>query len=875
MLTRKKNKQNRHRKTKRQDGGLFRSKEIEEFKTFVKNVVDTDTDAEYKNLIDTLITKQKEWKTLNDNYQLDKTTKKTIKASLTLNPERYRFNHVKYAFDKLKKDPEKLGKFMRIAHFHSSASGPAPASGPGPAPAPASGPGSAPAPASASAEDTKTLDLLYHYNEPFEKKKEHTIKTIKELLQNCHKLYCLLKTHSVMTKTEKTDGNSTYMAFIFENEKNIKTVKTFGKGELQVIKSGSDIVLENQDKGEWTTIASVSVVNIPNPYNDPVINDYDINIGQNLNYLHYELIEKACIELDNHFRNDLDVMGKFDSCKTDYKTIIEQLKEDMNIVITYEPKTNWTAYANSLVKTRMFVTSEKDNANVASFVKSYTAAIEIMVSKMNSSDYVCGLLIGDKYSDGDTHRNMTAEQFNEMTFCAEDKTLNLVNTLTIHNDATKKVIDRYGLSFNEDEQIDLTTIDQKLSEYNRKFGRHLYTLKPLTNRDNNINKRKRGYAWAMTFMPMLYKAYERNKKEENDQIIKIMLKLIDNLISRDKNMRKLTKEDQTLVKNELKQMCYANYNPNHQQFSEDGRVYLHANRYLEYISTNLGDVIISLNFNSDFNNFNKTIWNKMYPDKNPRPKFDEFTNYVLTDVFKRSFFFLFITKDLSEDNRKLAILICNQIYNNTSLTPFLNNLTTDVLEVLRDKIKKELTSKSRSTPSPQYTNTEFNALTLSVGFAFMTFLFESIVPVLVALLAEATIPGVGIVLALLIYKSKHTRSKLFSHLKYHISRRISNQDKNVLADPEVLFYMKLQNPDLYSYILTENYTDSEQDSLTKFFEELEGFETKVAKIADDSYITSLGLPELQSKGGKGAGKKKKRGKKKRPAKIVVKKAFRD
>ena len=141
----------------------------------------------------------------------------------------------------------------------------------------------------------------------------------------------------------------------------------------------------------------------------------------------------------------------------------------------------------------------------------------------------------------------------------------------------------------------------------------------------------------------------------------------------------------------------------------------------------------------------------------------------------------------------------------------------------------------------------------------MTFLFESIVPVLVALLAEATIPGVGIVLALLIYKSKHTRSKLFSHLKYHISRKISDQDKKVLADPEVLFYMKLQNPDLYSYILTKNYTDSEQDSLTKFFEELKGFETKAAATADTSKITFPELSNVSSKGGKGAGKKNKRG----------------
>ena len=333
-------------------------------------------------------------------------------------------------------------------------------------------------------------------------------------------------------------------------------------------------------------------------------------------------------------------------------------------------------------------------------------------------------------------------------------------------------------------------------------------------------------------------------------------------------------------------MCYANYNPNHKPDSPDRSVYLHANRYLEYISTNLDAVIKMFEFEelptitstiefttNQLPSVNQTIWNNMYPDENPRPELDEFTKYVLTDVFKRSFFFLFITKDLSEDNRKLAILICNQIYKNKSLTPFLNNLTTDVLEVLRDKIKKELTSKSRSTPSPHNTNLEFNALTLSVGVAFMTFLFESIVPVLVALLAEATVPGVGIVLALLIYKSKHTRSKLFSHLKYHISRRISDKDKKVLADPEVLFYMKLQNPDLYSYILTENYTDSEQDSLTTFFGELEGF--KPEAITDTTKITFPELSNVSSKGGKGAGKKKKRGKKKRPAKIVVKKAFRD
>ena len=833
MLTRKKNKQNRHRKTKRQDGGLFRSKEIIEFKKSVKTVVNEDTDAEYKKLIDTLITKQKEWKTLNDNYQLDKTTKKTIKASLTLNPERYRFNHVKYAFDKLKKDPEKLGKFMRIAHFHSSASGPAPA----PAPASASAPASGPAPASAEAEDTKTLDLLYHYNEPFKKKKEHTIETIKELLQNCHKLYCLLKTHSVMTKTEKTDGNSTYMAFIFENEKNIKTVKTFGKGKLQVIKSGDNIVLQYQDK---TKIASVSVANIPNPYDDPKKNDYDIKIDSDLNYLHYELIENACIKLDNHFGNHLDVMGKFDRCITDYENIKTKLKKDMNIVITYghnidwEHNTDWNAYKESLEKTPMFVTREGVNDYVASFVKSYTAAIEIMVSKMKSSDYVCGLLIGDKYSDGDTHRNMTAEQFNETTFCAGNKSLDPVNTLTIKTDAKKEVFDNYGLSFKENEQINLLTIDEKLSEYNQKFNIPLYTLKPLKNSDTatDIDKRKRAYALATNFLPLIYKLYN------ND--INTTLATINPLVIKYETEFGLTNSDITPVSNELKQMCYAIYDPHHEPVSTDRSVYLHANDYLEYISisTNLETIIKSFNTNQ-LSEVNENIWNKMYPDQNTRPELDEFTKYVLANVFKRSFFFLFITKDLSEEARKLAIAICNQIYN-TKFDRFLNNLTKDVLEVLRDKINEE---------------------------------FESIIPDLVKLLAEATVPGVGIVLALLIYKSKHTRSKLFSHLKYHTSRKIPDQDKKVLADPEVLFYMKLQNPDLYSYILAKNYTDSEQDSLTKFFEELKEF--KPEAITDTTKITFPELSNDSSKGGKGAGKKKKRGKKKRPAKIVVKKAFRD
>jgi hypothetical protein len=805
MLTRKKNKQNRHRKTKRQDGGLFRGKEIEEFKTFVKTVVNEDTDDDYKELIDTLITKQKEWKAFE-------TTKKA-----------YSFNHVKYAFDKLKKDPEKLGKFMRIAHFHSSA--------PASAPAPASASG--PAPASASAEDTKTLDLLYHYNEPFKKKKEHTIETIKELLQNCHKLCYLLEKHHVMTTN---GGYSPYYAFIFEteneNEKNIKTVSMLGKGNLRVIKSDRNIVLENQDQDQkkWNIIASVSLQTTVMSYNDPVINDKDIKIGQNLNYLRCELIEKACIELDNHFSNDLDVMDKFDRCITDYENIKKKLNNDTMIKIDYEHKTDSTAYANSLVKTRMFVTSEKVNANVASFVKSYTAAIEIMVSKMKSNDYV-----GCASKNYGGIQTMTANEFKNIKFC--NPSTNLINA------------------------------DKNLSAYNQKSNIPLYTLVPPEivhlNTATDIDKRKRAYALATNFIPLIYKLYNNDINTTLEAIKPLVIEY------KTKNEFGLTDSDINPVSDELKQMCYANYDPN--EVSRDGSVYLDANRYLEYISTNLDDVIKMFEnldnintVNDQLPSVNENIWNKMYPDENERP--DDFTKYVLTDAFKRSFFFLFITKDLSNDARTKAIVICKQIYNteyNTKrLELFLTDLTTDVFKVLRDKIKKELTSKSRSTPS-------------RVEFVVMTFLFESIVPFLVALLAEATIPGVGIVLALLIYKSKHTRSKLFSHLKYHISRKISDRDKKVLADPEVLFYMKLQNPDLYSYILTKNYTDSEQDSLTKFFGELEGFETKAAEIADDSQITSLGLPELQSKGGKGAGKKKKRGKKKRPAKIVVKKAFRD